>query len=85
VEYTNKLRDIFSDEEVAYLSGEKRRAPRGSSLPSGMPVWVRRKFLLNAEMRNAQTMPAKQPAPKLVSPVVNDSDQLSRRLKLASL
>jgi hypothetical protein len=85
MEYSNRTSGHYTEDEMTYLRGEKRMAPRGSSLPSGMPLWVRKSLLLKAEMRASQTMPAEQATQRPSGPAVNDSDQLSRRLKLANL
>jgi hypothetical protein len=85
VEITNITNGVFTDEDIAYLKSEKRNAPRGSRLPNAIPVWVRRKLLLNAEMRAAQTLPVKR---AVHPPTVSDSDQrerMARQLAVASL
>ena len=85
MEISNFTNGSFSDEEISYLKSEKRNAPRGSRLPNAIPVWVRRKLLLNAEMRAAQTMPAKK---AVHPPTTGDSDQreqMARRLAIAAL
>jgi hypothetical protein len=85
MEITNITNGAFSDEDIAYLKSEKRNAPRGSRLPNAMPIWVRRKLLLNAEMRAGQTMPAKK---AVHPPTVSDTDQrerMARRLAVAAL
>ncbi len=70
----------YSDEEVTYLKGESRSAPRGSHLPSNIPVWARRKMLQNLEQRATRksgTVPAK---PAVHEPTGNDE---SLRLRIA--
>ena len=85
MEINNITNGVFTDADIAYLKSEKRNAPRGSRLPNAIPVWVRRKLLLNAEMRAGQTLQKKK---AVHPPTVSDSDQreqMARRLAVASL
>jgi hypothetical protein len=73
----------FSDEEMTYLKGENRGAPKGSHLPSNIPLWARRKMLQNLEQR-ATRKSGTAPAKTAVT-INDDREHMARRLAVANL